>query len=323
MVDLMWYGIEFQVETNYDFLRLYDGNSSNAVILATLTGYQIPANVTSCSNEMLVVFSSDNSNTASGYYAKIHVSEGNCNNKVEQSKKLSLNLQKSTLANVFKKKNQTKLKDIWTANMGLFLNTEMASLRLERNTQVPSQFENILFPHKSKNLTSSLISMAPMLCPKFASIGDGNCDVSNVDVLCEYDDGDCFCDFKNFTQDGHCNQANNKSFCLFDHNDCVDCHIGNCSQQTLHQVHDIADLCPEHTLIGNGICDQANNKLVCQYDGGDCTFEGVGVNCKDFECIEDQKYDPCPEYEKIGNDQCDQENFNLICSFDGDDCDSG
>ena len=271
---------------------------------------------------MLVVFSSDSIITASGYFAKIHVSEGNCNNKVGQSKKLSLNLQKSTLANVFKKKNQTKLKDIWTANMGLFLNTEMA-FRHERNTQAHSQFEIIPFPHKPKNLTSSpSIAIAPMLCPKFASIGDGNCDVANVDYVCEYDGGDCFCDFKNFTQDGHCNQANNKSFCLFDHNDCVDCHIGNCSQQTLHQVHDIADLCPEHTLIGNGICDQANNKLVCQYDGGDCTFEGVGVNCKDFECIEDQKYDPCPEYEKIGNEQCDQENFNLICSFDGDDCDS-
>ena len=64
--------LSFQVETNYDYLRMYDGNSSNGNLLAALTGYQIPANVASCGNQMHVVFSSDNSVAKSGYYANIY-----------------------------------------------------------------------------------------------------------------------------------------------------------------------------------------------------------------------------------------------------------
>ena len=65
--------LSFQVEANYDYLRMYDGNSSDANLLAELTGYQIPANVSSCGNQMHVVFSSDYAVAKAGYYAKIHV----------------------------------------------------------------------------------------------------------------------------------------------------------------------------------------------------------------------------------------------------------
>ena len=67
--------LSFQVENSYDYLRMYDGNSSDANLLAELTGYDIPANVSSCGNQMHVVFTSDGSVTRSGYYAKIHVHE--------------------------------------------------------------------------------------------------------------------------------------------------------------------------------------------------------------------------------------------------------
>ena len=68
--------LTFQLQTDYDLLRIYEGNSTNANLLAELTGYEIPANVTSCrGNQMHVVFTSDGSETKSGYNAKIHTSE--------------------------------------------------------------------------------------------------------------------------------------------------------------------------------------------------------------------------------------------------------
>ena len=62
-----------KVETNFDFLKLYDGNSSNANLLAELTGYEIPANVASSGNQIHVVFTSDGSVLKAGYHAKLHV----------------------------------------------------------------------------------------------------------------------------------------------------------------------------------------------------------------------------------------------------------
>ena len=41
-------------------------------MLATLTGYVTPNNVSSWANEMHVVFSSDHSENKAGYYAKVH-----------------------------------------------------------------------------------------------------------------------------------------------------------------------------------------------------------------------------------------------------------
>ena len=110
--------ILLKVETNYDYLRLYDGNTSNSNMLAELTGYSLPPNVWSCGNQMLAVFSSDGSVTRAGYYAKITVSDGNCSSLGMQSK---TNLQ---------------------------------------------------------GLVVSSTSFAPMICPKYASIGNGICEKS-------------------------------------------------------------------------------------------------------------------------------------------------
>ena len=340
--------ILLKVETNYDYLRLYDGNTSNANLLAELTGYSLPPNVWSCGNQMLAAFSSDGSVTRAGYYAKITVSDGNCSSLGMQSK------------------------------------TNLQALEV------------------------SSTSFAPMICPKYASIGNGICDEANNKPVCHFDGGDCYCDFNNFTRDGLCNQANNKSFCLFDHNDCYECHNsslidnGECNQENFNQAcmfdgddckgcvmwrqtgscdpngprepqYDkacdvvvesgwsgfceckfgnamlkgcesssistcneacefettpsdttVEHVCPEYALIGNGICDPANKNFACQFDGGDCTsLGGTSTNCTSLECIEDLFFDPCPNYALIGNGQCDAENFNLICSYDGGDCQIG
>ena len=68
------------METNYDFLYIYEGNSSAANSLATLTGQDVPSNITSCSNQMHVEFVSDNIFTTPGFFANIHIQEGNCTN---------------------------------------------------------------------------------------------------------------------------------------------------------------------------------------------------------------------------------------------------
>lgn len=58
-------------------MRLYDGNASDVNLLAELYGYQNPENVSSCDNEMHVVFSSSYWGWGSrgGYLAEIHVTE--------------------------------------------------------------------------------------------------------------------------------------------------------------------------------------------------------------------------------------------------------
>ena len=68
--------LTFQLQTYNAYLRIYEGNSTNANLLAELTGYEIPANVTNCrGNQMYVVFSSNYWGTWPGYKAIIHVSE--------------------------------------------------------------------------------------------------------------------------------------------------------------------------------------------------------------------------------------------------------
>ena len=50
---------------------------------------------------------------------------------------------------------------------------------------------------------------------------DGNCDLNHLNRMCNYDGGDCTCDYKNLIRDGYCNLVNNKSSCLFDDFDCI------------------------------------------------------------------------------------------------------
>jgi len=59
----------FETEAN-DYIRIYDGESIQDNMLAEFSGNSFPEIVTSSGNKMLVVFSSDNTGTASGWYAE-------------------------------------------------------------------------------------------------------------------------------------------------------------------------------------------------------------------------------------------------------------
>ncbi|MCR8923055.1 hypothetical protein NO559_09750 [Dasania sp. GY-MA-18] len=59
----------FNVENNYDYVRIYDGTSTSAPLLATLTGTSIPSAVVASSGSMLVRFTSDGSVVRSGFSA--------------------------------------------------------------------------------------------------------------------------------------------------------------------------------------------------------------------------------------------------------------
>ena len=62
----------FQTEADYDFVRVFDGSSMNSPQLLSVSGNSIPSlltTITSTSNRMLVVFSSDGSGAAKGFQA--------------------------------------------------------------------------------------------------------------------------------------------------------------------------------------------------------------------------------------------------------------
>ena len=59
----------FEVENNYDYVKVYDGNSVNATLLATLTGNAIPSVINSTGSQMLVHFTSDNIINKAGWDA--------------------------------------------------------------------------------------------------------------------------------------------------------------------------------------------------------------------------------------------------------------
>ncbi len=59
----------FNTEANYDFLRVYDGNSSAAPLVGTFSGTSIPSNITSTATDgsLTFVFTSDGSATRAGW----------------------------------------------------------------------------------------------------------------------------------------------------------------------------------------------------------------------------------------------------------------
>ena len=63
----------FATETGYDYVRIYDGTSTTAPLLATYTGYQIPLPVTASNiaGALTVQFTSDGSGTALGFDATV------------------------------------------------------------------------------------------------------------------------------------------------------------------------------------------------------------------------------------------------------------
>ena len=157
----------------------YDGRSTK-YLLAALTGYQIPANISSSGNQMHTVFSSDGYISKSGYYAKIHTS-----------------------------------------------GVDAAYFEAEGL--------------ESKKSSSSKVSIEPMLCSGYISIGNGICDQANDNLVCYFDGGDCS----------------------------LGGNTINCT--SLECVDDVKfDPCPKYDKIGNDQCDKENFNVICSFDAGDC-----------------------------------------------------
>ena len=57
----------FSTESNYDYVRIYDGSSDNAPLLGSFSGTQNLSPITSSGSEIFIVFDSDGSVTASGF----------------------------------------------------------------------------------------------------------------------------------------------------------------------------------------------------------------------------------------------------------------
>ncbi len=58
---------EFDLEQNYDFLYVYDGASTNATNIATLTGNVLPTRIVSSGSKLTLRFVSDNATIAGGF----------------------------------------------------------------------------------------------------------------------------------------------------------------------------------------------------------------------------------------------------------------
>ena len=59
----------FDTELKFDYVRVFDGTSTNSPLLLSASGNTIPSDVTSSANEMLIVFSSDAAIARSGFEA--------------------------------------------------------------------------------------------------------------------------------------------------------------------------------------------------------------------------------------------------------------
>lgn len=61
----------FNLENNFDYLRIYNGPTSGSPLLATLTGTTIPGNITATTGCLTLVFTSDGSVTSTGWLANV------------------------------------------------------------------------------------------------------------------------------------------------------------------------------------------------------------------------------------------------------------
>ena len=57
----------FSTESGYDYLRIYDGNSTSATLLGTYSGTSLPPSITSSGNSLFLRFTTDGSQTRAGW----------------------------------------------------------------------------------------------------------------------------------------------------------------------------------------------------------------------------------------------------------------
>ena len=107
----------------------------------------------------------------------------------------------------------------------------------EINEKSEKQMQGIL---KTKNSASEFY-IKPMLCPDYASIGNGICDQSNDNLVCHFDGGDC-------------SLGGNTTNCT--------------SLECFENLK--FDPCPKYDKIGNHQCDKENFNVICLFDAGDC-----------------------------------------------------
>jgi N-acetyl-anhydromuramyl-L-alanine amidase AmpD len=59
----------FNIENNYDFIKIYDGPTTASTLLGTYTGTSLPPNITSSGGSLTIKFTSDNSTSKVGWAA--------------------------------------------------------------------------------------------------------------------------------------------------------------------------------------------------------------------------------------------------------------
>ncbi|XP_035689940.1 neuropilin-1-like isoform X4 [Branchiostoma floridae] len=68
----------FETDEDYDFLYIYDGGSDSALLLNSFTGATIPDPLTSITNQMLLLFTSDGDDTYPGFQASYTAAVDRC-----------------------------------------------------------------------------------------------------------------------------------------------------------------------------------------------------------------------------------------------------
>ena len=117
--------------------------------------------------------------------------------------------------------------------------------------------------------TGAPLTDAPLLvygCANPQWEGDGYCDDTNNNDVCNYDGGDC------------CGDNVNMNYCSACQ--CLD-------PDYTHHPTEPTVVCENPQFIGDGYCDDHLNIHDCTYDGGDCCGPAVQTNyCSDCQCLD-------------------------------------
>ena len=70
----------------YDTLKTFDGNSTDFNLISSNSGYDVPPNVTSSTNKMLVAFYSDPFIDSNGFYINIYEHPHYCEQWIDYKK---------------------------------------------------------------------------------------------------------------------------------------------------------------------------------------------------------------------------------------------